>query len=98
VTVVLASGGYPGEHATGFEISGLGEAAEVEGVLVFHAGTAERRGRVVSAGGRVLSVSAVGGSLMEARGRAYEACSRIAFEGMQHRRDIAAAAAREERT
>jgi len=98
VTVVLASGGYPGEHRTGFEISGLDAAAEVEGALVFHAGTAERQGRVVTAGGRVLSVSALGGSLTEARTRAYEASSRIAFEGMQHRSDIAAAVAGEERT
>jgi phosphoribosylamine--glycine ligase len=97
VTVVIASGGYPSEHATGLEISGLEAAAEVEGALVFHSGTAERQGRVVTAGGRVLSVSALGGSLAEARSRAYEAASRIAFEGMQHRSDIAAAVAGEER-
>jgi phosphoribosylamine--glycine ligase len=97
ITVVLASGGYPGEHQIGFEVSGLEAAAEVEGALVFHAGTAERQGRVVTAGGRVLSVSALGGSLTEARDRAYDACSRIAFDGMQHRTDIAAAAAGEER-
>ena len=97
VTVVLASGGYPGEHRTGFEISGLEAAAEVDGALVFHAGTADRQGRVVTAGGRVLSVSALGGSLAEARTRAYEAASRIAFEGMHHRSDIAAAVAGEER-
>jgi len=64
---------------------------------VFHSGTAERQGRVVTAGGRVLSVSALGSSLAEARSRAYEAASRIAFEGMQHRSDIAAAVAGEER-
>src|SRR3990170_8113442 len=97
VGVVIASGGYPGEHRTGFEISGLEAAAEVDGALVFHAGTSERQGRVVTAGGRVLSVSALGGSLAEARDRAYEACSCIAFEGMQHRSDIAGAAAGEER-
>jgi phosphoribosylamine--glycine ligase len=97
VTVVLASGGYPGEYGTGFEISGLEEAKEVEGALVFHAGTTERQGRVVTAGGRVLSVSALGGSLTEARTVAYEAASHITFEGMQRRSDIAAAVAGEER-
>lgn len=97
VTVVLASGGYPGAYQTGFEISGLDEAAAVEGALVFHAGTAERRGRVVTAGGRVLAVSALGTGLGRARERAYEAASRIRFEGMHHRTDIAAGAAGEER-
>ena len=97
VTVVLASGGYPGAHETGSEISGLQEAEEVEGAVVFHAGTQERGGRVVTAGGRVLSVSALGVSLGQARDRAYDACSRISFEGMYHRTDVAAAAAGEER-
>jgi phosphoribosylamine---glycine ligase len=98
VTVVLASGGYPGDHRTGFEIAGLGEAAAVDGATVFHSGTAERRGRVVTAGGRVVSVSAVGGSLAEARDRAYEAASHVGFEGRYHRTDIAARAAKEEGT
>jgi len=97
VTVVLASGGYPGAHETGFEISGIEDASRVDDVLVFHAGTEERQGRVVTAGGRVLSVSALGPSLAEARDRAYDACSRISFEGMHHRTDVAAAAAGEER-
>ena len=96
VTVVLTSGGYPGPYTTGFEIHGLAEAAAVEGVSVFHSGTAERDGRVVTAGGRVLAVSALGPTLRDARARAYEACGRIAFDGMQFRRDIAAAAAEEE--
>jgi phosphoribosylamine---glycine ligase len=65
-------------------------------VTVFHAGTAERDGRVVTAGGRVLSVSATGETIAMARDRAYEAASRISFEGMHLRRDIAARAAREE--
>jgi phosphoribosylamine--glycine ligase len=95
VTVVLASGGYPGDHATGVAIDGLGDAASVDGALVFHAGTAERRGRVVTAGGRVLSVGALGDDLAQARTRAYEACSRISFEGMHYRSDIAAEAAEE---
>lgn len=96
VTVVLASGGYPGHYTTGFEITGLAEAAAVQGVTVFHSGTEERDGRVVTAGGRVLAVSALGSTLRDARARAYEACGRIAFDGMQFRRDIAAAAAEEE--
>ncbi|MGZ8611551.1 MAG: phosphoribosylamine--glycine ligase [Actinomycetota bacterium] len=98
VTVVLASGGYPGEYATGAEISGLEHATAVDGALVFHAGTAERQGRVVTSGGRVLSVGALGDDLADARARAYEACSRISFDGVHYRRDIAARAAEEERT
>ena len=97
VTVVLASGGYPGPYETGFEIHGLDAAGELEGVTVFHAGTAERDGRVVTAGGRVLAVSALGPTLRDARARAYQACGRITFEGMQYRRDIAAEAAEGER-
>ncbi len=98
VAVVLASDGYPGDHRTGFEIAGLDAAASVDGATVFHSGTAERRGRVVTAGGRVVSVSAVGRSLAEARERAYEAASLVAFEGRSHRTDIAARAAKEEGT
>jgi phosphoribosylamine--glycine ligase len=93
VTVVLASGGYPGRHPTGLEVRGLEEAAKMEDVLVFHGGTARRDGRVVTAGGRVLSVTALGKDLAEARTRAYEACSRISFDGMHYRRDIALEAA-----
>jgi len=62
-------------------------------VTVFHAGTAELDGRVVTAGGRVLAVSALGPTLRDARARAYEACGRLSFDGMQYRRDIAEAAA-----
>jgi phosphoribosylamine--glycine ligase len=90
VTVVLTSGGYPGPYEIGFVIDGLDEAGTIEGVFIFHAGTAERRGRVVTAGGRVLAVSALGATAKEARHRAYEACSRISFRGMHFRRDIAA--------
>jgi phosphoribosylamine---glycine ligase len=96
VTVVLASGGYPGLHETGAEIRGLSEAAALESVSVFHAGTTELDGRVVTAGGRVLAVSALGPTLRVARARAYEACGRLSFDGMQYRRDIAEAAAEEE--
>ncbi len=98
VTVVLASAGYPEAYETGLEIDGLEDAESVEGAMVFHAGTAERQGRVVTSGGRVLSVSALGADLAEARARAYEACSRVSFEGMHYRRDIAARAAGEETT
>jgi phosphoribosylamine---glycine ligase len=92
VTVVLASGGYPGPYETGFDIHGLPEAAALELVTVFHAGTTERDGRVVTAGGRVLAVSALGPTLKEARARAYEACGRLSFDRMQYRHDIAEAA------
>jgi phosphoribosylamine--glycine ligase len=90
VPVVLASGGYPGPYETGFVIDGLDVAGTIEGVFIFHAGTAERRGRVVTAGGRVHAVSALGATAQEAGERAYEACSRISFRGMHFRRDIAA--------
>jgi len=93
VSVVLASGGYPGPYETGMEIRGLPEAGGLDGVSVFHAGTRERDGRVITAGGRVLAVSALGPTLREARARVYAACERIVFEGMHHRLDIAARAA-----
>jgi phosphoribosylamine--glycine ligase len=93
VTVILASRGYPGSYATGVPIRGLDASTPGEGVHVFHAGTARRDGRVVTAGGRVLAVSALGKGLAEARDRAYEAVSRISFEGMHHRTDIAEEAA-----
>ena len=90
VTVVVASGGYPGPHETGFPIDGLEKAAAVQDVDVFHAGTALRDGRVVTAGGRVLAVSARGTDLGAARERAYAAVSHLSFRGMQYRWDIAA--------
>lgn len=95
VTVVLASGGYPGAYETGREIAGL-DAAAARGAVVFHAGTEVQGDRVVTAGGRVLAVSALGTSLGEARARAYAACSEISFEGMTYRSDVAAAAASQE--
>jgi phosphoribosylamine--glycine ligase len=93
VTVILASGGYPGRYETGRPIDGLDAAGEVEGAVVFHAGTEERDGRVVTAGGRVLAVSAVGATIAGARARAYDAASRISFDGKTCRTDIAARAA-----
>jgi len=93
VCVVLASGGYPREYATGKPIAGLEEAEREPGVVVFHAGTQrDAEGRFRSAGGRVLGVTARGVSLAEARERAYAAASRIAFEGAHYRRDVAARA------
>jgi phosphoribosylamine--glycine ligase len=86
VTVVLASRGYPESSSTGDVIRGLDE---VEGAEVFHAGTAERDGEIVTAGGRVLGVTALGATPGEARERAYAAAERITFEGRQMRTDIA---------
>jgi phosphoribosylamine--glycine ligase len=90
VTVVLASAGYPEGSSKGDPIEGLEEAAELAEVT--HAGTAERDGRIVTAGGRVLNVTALGATPAEARDRAYDAASRISFEGLQLRTDIAARA------
>ena len=87
-TVVLASQGYPGVYPKGRPISGLDEAAGCEAVAVFHAGTARRDGHVVTAGGRVLAVSATGDDLPSALARAYAGVERIHFEGMHYRRDI----------
>jgi phosphoribosylamine--glycine ligase len=89
VTVVLASRGYPESSSKGDPISGLDEVGDAE---VFHAGTAERDGRVVTAGGRVLGVTALGATPGEARDRAYEAAEPIEFDGRQMRQDIAARA------
>ena len=89
VTVVLASAGYPGKYETGKPISGLNDAAKFEDVRIFHAGT-KRDGRAVNtAGGRVLAITALGLTIEAARARAYEAVSRIHFEGCHYRRDIA---------
>jgi phosphoribosylamine--glycine ligase len=92
VCVVLASGGYPREFASGKPIAGLDAAEELPGVVVFHAGTKREGERFVTSGGRVLGVTARGATFAEARERAYAAADRIAFEGMQLRRDIGARA------
>jgi phosphoribosylamine--glycine ligase len=89
VTVVLASGGYPGKYETGKTISGLDDAAKLEDVQIFHAGTKRAEGEVKTAGGRVLALTALGSTLEAARTRAYEAVSRIHFENCHYRRDIA---------
>lgn len=93
VTVVLASAGYPGKYDTGKTISGLADATKLDGVQVFHAGTKIVNGTVVTGGGRVLAVTALGRTIKLARERAYDAVSRIHFEGCHYRRDIALSAA-----
>ena len=91
VGVVVASGGYPEAYTTGYPIAGLDDVDE--DITVFHAGTATAEdGGVVTAGGRVLTVSAMGDTLEDARARAYENAARISFEGAYYRRDIAALA------
>lgn len=92
VTVVLASGDYPDRGDSGTPIEGVDEA-EATGAHVFHAGTARQGGRLVTNGGRILDVTAVGEDLSAARTAAYEAVGRIAFAGMRFRRDIGLAAA-----
>ncbi|MEA2294796.1 MAG: phosphoribosylamine---glycine ligase, partial [Solirubrobacteraceae bacterium] len=87
VTVVLASGGYPASSSSGDVISGLDEAAASAEIV--HAGTAERDGAIVTAGGRVLNVTALGDDARSAREAAYAAADMIAFDGRQLRRDIA---------
>jgi phosphoribosylamine--glycine ligase len=88
VCVVASSGGYPGSYKTGLPITGLGTAAQVPGVQVFHAGTVQVGGQLLTAGGRVLGVTAAADSLAEALDRAYQALAEIQFEGMYYRRDI----------
>jgi len=92
VCVVMASEGYPGSYKKGALIEGLDRAAAMAGVAVFHAGTRREGGAVVTSGGRVLGVTALGADLPEAVRRAYDAVSVIRFNGAQWRRDIAARA------
>ena len=89
VTVVMASGGYPGKYESGKSISGLDQAAKLEDVQIFHAGTKRNGDAVKTAGGRVLAVTALGPTFESARSRAYEAVSRIHFENCHYRHDIA---------
>jgi phosphoribosylamine--glycine ligase len=91
VTVVMASGGYPEKYEVGKPISGL-ESAASEGVQIFHAGTRRDKSAVITSGGRVLAVTALGETVAAARTRAYEAVSKIHFEGAHYRRDIALSA------
>lgn len=91
-TVVMASGGYPDAYESGRQIEVDPSVADIEGVLVFHAGTRQDGGRLLTSGGRVLSVTALGGSLKEALDRAYQGIGKISFEGACFRRDIGAKA------
>jgi phosphoribosylamine--glycine ligase len=89
VCVVMSSGGYPGDYEKGKVISGVDKAGQLDDVVVFHAGTAMKDGSLVTAGGRVLGVTAAGATIAEAKTRAYEGVDRISFEGAYCRRDIA---------
>ncbi len=86
--VVICSGGYPGDYKKGLPISGLDEAAKMKDVHVFHAGTTEKDGVVVTAGGRVINVVGLGATIKEARDRANAACAKIKFAGAFYRHDI----------
>ncbi|MGH9503283.1 MAG: phosphoribosylamine--glycine ligase [Terriglobales bacterium] len=92
VCVVLSSGGYPGTYEVGKKIMGLQDAAKIEGVKVFHAGTTRRDGAFFTAGGRVLGVTARAANLAAAVDRAYTAVAKIGFEGAHYRKDIASKA------
>jgi phosphoribosylamine--glycine ligase len=89
VCVVMASGGYPGNYEKGKVITGLDEAAKLKDVMVFHAGTAEKDGQIVTAGGRVLGVTALGDTIADAKAKAYEAVAKISFDKAYYRKDIA---------
>ena len=95
VCVVMASGGYPGNYQKGKVITGLDAAARLKDVMVFHAGTAEKDGQIVTAGGRVLGVTALGDTIAQAKAKAYEAVALISFEGAYCRKDIAYKAIRQ---
>jgi phosphoribosylamine---glycine ligase len=92
VCVVMASGGYPGEYAKGKTITGIEAADRLEGVKVFQAGTAKADGQLVTHGGRVLGVTAIGATIAAAQRRAYEAAALIHFDGAYYRKDIASKA------
>src|SRR5688572_1145235 len=94
VCVVMASGGYPGSYKKGVTISGLDDAAKISGVKVFHAGTMLKRPDIITTGGRVLGVTALGKDIRAARDLAYHAVEKIRFEGAHYRKDIAAKALR----
>jgi len=86
--VVASSAGYPGSYKTGFPITGLDAAAQVPGVQIFHSGSSQAGGQLLTAGGRVLAVTAAAPSLEEALGRTYQAMDKIHFDGIYFRRDI----------
>ncbi|MHC4574702.1 MAG: phosphoribosylamine--glycine ligase [Planctomycetota bacterium] len=97
VCVVMASGGYPDTYEKGKKINGLDDAESVKNVVVFHAGTAVKNSDIVTSGGRVLGVTALGGQVAEAKARAYEAVDKISFDGAYCRRDIADKAIKREK-
>lgn len=94
VCVVLASGGYPGKFETGKRIEGIADAEKIPGVKVLHAGTKREGEGFVTSGGRVLGVTATGATLEAAAGAAYQAASKIRFEGVHYRKDIGTAASK----
>jgi phosphoribosylamine--glycine ligase len=88
LTIVMAAKGYPGDYGKGSEIHGLERAAAHDGVMIFHAGTKLDGARILANGGRVLNVAATGGTIAEARERAYAACAAIEWPEGFYRRDI----------
>ena len=92
VCVVMASGGYPGSYDNGKEITGLDSLKDQDGISVFHAGTKSADGKIVTNGGRVLGVVACGEDIEDAQKNVYEAVSKISFDGVHYRRDIASKA------
>jgi phosphoribosylamine--glycine ligase len=97
LTVVMAARGYPGDYKKGTRIDGLGEAAKIEGVEIFHAGTVAKDGAILANGGRVLNVCATGKTVTEAQARAYRAVDRIEWPDGFCRRDIADQAVAQEK-
>lgn len=97
VCVVMASQGYPGAYEKGKIISGLEEAAKIPNTYIFHAGTALKEGKIVTNGGRVLGVTALGDNIVEAINQAYKAVEKISWEGVYYRKDIGQKALRKER-
>jgi len=89
VCVVMSSGGYPGDYEKGNPISGLDEVKKLPDVMVFHAGTKEENGEIVTDGGRVLGVTAIGDTIKDAQQKAYAAVDMIKFKDAYCRRDIA---------
>jgi phosphoribosylamine--glycine ligase len=89
VCVVIAAGGYPGEYEKGKIITGIAQAEQLEDVVVFHAGTAAQNASLVTNGGRVLGVTAMGQTIADAKAKAYQAVDKIKFDGAYCRRDIA---------
>lgn len=92
VCVVMAAGGYPADYRKGDEIRGLEDAARMEDLFVFHAGTSRKDGRIVTSGGRVLGVTALGATVGEAIDRAYRGVAAISWDGVHYRTDIGAKA------